>query len=71
MFKWVHWWLMGRKVKKAIKKQIADSKARGNYPPPTPEQVKAFKKEWNLGWDSHLVTKVENTPKTYYEQNLN
>lgn len=70
MFKWVHWWLTGRKAKKAIKKQIANSKARGNYPPPTPEQVKAFKKEWDLGWDSHMVQKVE-SKRTYYEANLN
>ena len=30
----------------------------------------AFKKEWDLGWDSHMIQKVE-SKRTYFEASLN
>ena len=68
---WIFWWRRGRAWKRYITEELVISRCTGNRPPPTPEQVKAFMKEWDLGWDSHMVTKVEKTPKTYHEQNLN
>ena len=37
--------------------------------PPTLEQVEAFKKEWDLGWDSHMIQKIENK-RTYFEADI-
>lgn len=71
MFKWLYWWKLGRKVKKNLKKQCELTKSLGPAEPPTLEQIEAFKKEWDLGWDSHMVSKIGRGPKTYYEQNLN
>ena len=67
MFKWFYWWKLSRKVKKNLKKQAELCKSMGPAEPPTPEQLEAFKKEWDLGWDSHMITKVE-TRRTYFEQ---
>lgn len=67
MFKWFYWWKLGRKAKKNLKKQIEMCKQMGPAEPPTTEQLEAFKKEWDLGWDSHMVQKVE-TKRTYFEQ---
>jgi hypothetical protein len=50
--------------------QIDRAKQMPPAEPPTPEQVAAFKKEWDLGWDSHMVQKVE-TKKRYFEASLN
>ena len=44
-------------------------KKMGPAVPPTPEQVEAFKKEWDLGWDSHMVSKIENK-RTYFEAQI-
>lgn len=70
MFKWFYWWKLSRKAKKALKKQIAMTKQMPPAEPPTLEQIEAFKKEWNLGWDSHMVTRVE-PKKRYFEASLN
>lgn len=67
MFKWFYWWKLGRKAKKNLKKQIEMCKQMGPAEPPTMEQLESFKKEWDLGWDSHMVQKVE-TKRTYFEQ---
>jgi hypothetical protein len=67
---WIHWWRIGRKAKKHLKMQIERYKTIGPAEPPTLEQIEAFKKEWDLGWDSHMVTKVE-TKKRYFEASLN
>lgn len=67
MFKWFYWWKLGRKAKKNLKKQIEMCKQMGPAEPPTMEQLEAFKKEFDMGWDSHMVQKVENK-KTYFEQ---
>jgi len=37
--------------------------------PPTLEQVEAFKKEWDLGWDSHMIQKIENK-RRYFEADI-
>ena len=70
MFKWFYWWKLGRKAKKHLKMQIKRAKLMPPAEPPTIEQIEAFKKEWDLGWDSHMITRVE-TRKTYYEASLN
>lgn len=70
MFKWVFWWKRSRAWKKFIKTELSTAKMRCNAEPPTTEEVKKFKEEWDLGWDSHMITKVE-TRKTYYEASLN
>lgn len=67
MFKWFYWWKLGRRAKKNLKKQIEMCKQMGPAEPPTAEQLEAFKEEWDLGWDSHMVQKVE-TKRTYFEQ---
>lgn len=67
MFKWFYWWKLGRRAKKNLKKQIEMCKQMGPAEPPTTEQLEAFKEEWDLGWDSHMVQKVE-TKRTYFEQ---
>lgn len=64
---WIFWWNRCRTAKKAIKKQIAMCKQMGAATPPTPDEVEKFKKDFDLGWDSHMVTKVESR-KTYFEQ---
>ena len=35
----------------------------------TPAQVEAFKKEWDLGWDSHMIQKIENK-RRYFEADI-
>ena len=40
---------------------------RGYREPPTQKELEQFKKEWDLGWDSHMIQKVE-TKRTYFEQ---
>lgn len=70
MFKWFYWWKLGRKAKKHLKLQAQICKQMGPAKPPTPEQVEAFKKEWDLGWDSHMVQRVE-PRRTYFEASLN
>lgn len=67
MFKWFYWWKLGRKAKKNLKKQVELCKQMGPAEPPTLEQIEAFKKEFDLGWDSHMVEKVE-TRRTYFEK---
>ena len=67
---WIFWWNRCRTAKKAIKQQIAMCKQMGPATPPTPNEVADFKKEWNLGWDSHMIQKVE-SKQTYFEVSLN
>jgi hypothetical protein len=67
---WVYWWKLGRKAKKHLQRQIERTKSLGPAIPPTHEQIESFKKEWDLGWDSHMIQKVE-SKKTYFEASLN
>jgi hypothetical protein len=67
--RWWYYWKLGRKVKKNLQDQIERSRKMPPAAPPTLEQVEAFKKEWDLGWDSHMVTRVERK-KTYYEADI-
>jgi hypothetical protein len=69
MFKWFYWWKLSRRAKKNIKKQIEMCKKMGPASPPTPEQLEAFKKEWDLGWDSHMIEKVVHK-RTHYKADL-
>lgn len=63
----VHYWKLSRKWKKELRRQKELCEMMGPATPPTAEQVEAFKKEWDLGWDSHMVQRVE-SKKTYFEQ---
>lgn len=67
---WIFWWNRCRTAKKAIKWQIAMCKQMGKAKPPTPEEVKKFKEEFDFGWNSPMVQKVE-SKKTYFEASLN
>lgn len=64
---WIFWWNRCRTAKKAIKQQIAMCKQMGPAEPPTPKQIEAFKNEFDMGWNDHMVQKVESR-KTYFEQ---
>ena len=66
---WIYWWKLGRKAKKHLQWQLDRTKNLGPAEPPTPEQVEAFKKEYDMGWNSHMVQKIENK-RTYYEAEL-
>jgi len=66
---WIYWWKLGRKAKKHLKWQVARAKSMGPAKPPTSKELEDFKKEWDLGWDSHMVQKVVNK-RTYYEAEL-
>jgi len=70
MFKWFYWWKLSRKAKKSLKKQIARTKKLDKAIPPTPEELEEFKKQYDMGWDSHMITRVERR-KTYYEASIN
>ena len=69
MFKWFYWWKLGRKAKKHLKWQIERAKQMGPAKPPTPEELEVFKNEMDLGWNSHMVQRVE-PRKTYYEADI-
>jgi hypothetical protein len=68
--RWAYYWKLSRRVKRNLKLQIERAKSMGPAEPPTPEQVEAFKKEWDMGWDSHMITRVESR-RTLYEGSLN
>lgn len=68
--RWAYYWKLSKKVKANLKKQIEQSRARGTYDPPTPEEVEKFKKDMDMGWDSHMVQRVESR-RTYFEASLN
>lgn len=67
--RWVFWYKRTKAWKRYITEELVISRRMGKATPPTPEQLAAFKKEWDLGWDSHMVTRVERR-KTYYEANI-
>lgn len=67
--RWIFWWKRSKQAKKALKAQIEMCKKMGPAQPPTQEEVEKFMKEFDMGWDSHMVTKVE-TRRTYFEQDL-
>lgn len=69
MFRWFYWWKLSRKAKKNLKMQIARAKQMPPAEPPTTAEVEAFKKEWDLGWDSHMVDSVPRR-RTYFEADL-
>ena len=68
--RWWYYWKLGKKGKKHLKWQIEQCKKMKPAEPPTPDQVEAVKKEWDLGWDSHMIQKVE-SKRTYFEASLN
>ncbi len=67
--RWWYYWKLSRKVKKHLKWQIERCKKMGPAEPPTPDQVEEFKKELDLGWDSHMIQKIENK-RTYFEADI-
>ena len=67
--RWWYYWKLGKKVKKHLKWQIEQCKKMEPAEPPTPDQVEAFKKEWDLGWDSHMIQKIENK-RRYFEADI-
>lgn len=66
---WWYYWKLSRKVKNNLYKQIEQVKRMPPAAPPTLEQVEAFKKEWDLGWDSHMIQRIERK-RTYYEADI-
>lgn len=69
MFKWFYWWKLGRKAKKHLKWQIDRAKQMGPANPPTEKELEAFMKEYDLGWDSHMIDSVPKR-RTYFEAEL-
>ena len=67
--RWWYYWKLSRKVKKNLQNQIERSRKMPPAAPPTLEQVEAFKKEWDLGWDSHMIQKIENK-RRYFEADI-
>ena len=67
---WIFWYKRTRSWKRFIANELLIARMRGPQVPPTKEQLEGFKKEWNLGWDSHMVQRVE-PRKTYFEASLN
>ena len=67
--RWWYYWNLSRQVKKNLREQIQRSKSTGPHEPPTPEEVEKFKKEFDMGWDSHMITRVE-PKKRYYEAEI-
>ena len=67
--RWVFWWKRSRNAKKEIQRQIDLCKRMGPAKPPTPEQVEAFKKDFDMGWNSHMVDSVPRR-RTYFEADL-
>lgn len=66
---WIYWWKLGRKAKKHLKWQVARTKSMGPAKPPTSKELEDFKKEVDLGWDSHMVSSVPKR-RTYFETDL-
>lgn len=64
---WIFWYKRSKAWKRYISKELLVAKMKGPADPPTQLELEIFKKEWDLGWDSHMITKVE-TRKTYFEQ---
>ena len=67
--RWVYYWKLGRQLKVNMKKQIEQSKRTGPRNPPTEEEVKKFMEEFDMGWNSHMIQRVE-PRKTYYEAEI-
>lgn len=65
--RWVFWYKRSRQARKEIRRQIDLCKKMGPAEPPTLEQVEAFKKDFDMGWDTHMVEKVA-TRRTYFEK---
>lgn len=64
---WIFWYKRSRAWKQYIKNELLIARMKGPHEPPTAKELEQFKKEWDLGWDSHMITKVE-TRRTYFEQ---
>lgn len=64
---WLFWYKRSRAWKHYIATELLIARMKGPAEPPTPNQLEEFKKEWDLGWDSHMIQKVE-TRRTYFEQ---
>ena len=69
MFKWFYWWKLSRKAKKHLKMEIKRAKSMGLAQPPTLEEVEKFKKDYDMGWNSHMVDSVP-IRRTYFEAEL-
>jgi hypothetical protein len=68
--RWVYYWKLSRQVKRNLKLQIEMVKSLGPAEPPTPEEVEKFKKEWDMGWNSHMIQRIE-PRKRFFEASLN
>ena len=64
---WIFWYKRSRAWKHYIANELKIAQTKGQHEPPTKKELEQFKKEWDLGWDSHMITKVE-TRRTHFEQ---
>jgi len=68
--RWWYYWRLSRQVKHNLQKQIEQSRKLGPAEPPTPEEVEKFKKDLDMGWNDHMIQRIERR-KTYYEVSIN
>lgn len=68
--RWWYYWSLSRQVKQNLQKQIELSKKLGPAEPPSPEEVEKFKKELDMGWNDHMIQRIERR-KTNYEVIIN
>lgn len=68
--RWVYYWKLSKVVKQNLQKQIEATKRLGPAEPPTPEEVEKFKKDLDMGWNDHMIQRIERR-KTYYEASIN
>jgi len=67
--RWAYYWKLSRQAKQNLKKQIEQSRKLPPHEPPTAEEVKKFMEEFDMGWNSHMIQRVE-PKKTYYEAEI-
>lgn len=67
---WWHYWKLSKALKKNLQKQIELSKKLGPAEPPSTEEVEKFKKELDMGWNDHMIQRIERR-KTSYEIIIN
>ena len=68
--RWWYYWNLSKQIKQNLQKQIEVTKRLGPATPPTPEEVEQFKKDLDMGWNDHMIQRIERR-KTYYEASIN
>jgi len=67
--RWVFWYKRSRAWKHFINTELLIARMRNPANPPTEKELEAFMKEYDLGWDSHMIDSVPKR-RTYFEAEL-